>query len=55
MMRRYSSVAGRCGAARGRDEAAAEVAPGRANVTFRAARVGQALEGAQEAGVHLLV
>ena len=43
------------GAARGGDKAAAEVAPGRANVTFWAARVGQALECTQEAGVHLLV
>ncbi len=55
MMRRYASDVGRSGAARGGDEAAAEVAPGRADVAFRAARVGQALEGAQEAGVHLLV
>ena len=55
MMRRHASDVGRSGAARGGDEAAAEVAPGRADVAFRAARVGQALEGAQKAGMHLLV
>ncbi len=55
MIRRYASDVGRSGAARGGDEAAAEVTPGRADVAFRAARVGQALEGAQEAGVHLPV